>query len=142
MESCLFLFRGHPRPMGNRGTMEADCKELLSIFHFWSCQNTSIFYSYLLFVCWPRLLRRDLPGIKLEKLSISHELRSLSFLPGICHSKSGFSRLSCLDRFSILTVTNMIHDPFQDVDRLGLAISQFEPGFLGNAYFVRVVAKK
>jgi hypothetical protein len=43
--------------------------------------------------------------------------------------------LSCLDRFSILTVTNVIHDPFRDVDRLGLAISQFGAGFLGRAHF-------
>jgi hypothetical protein len=76
------------------------------------------------------------PGIQLEKLSIPHELRGLSFVPGICHSKSGFPRLSCLDRFSILTVTNVIHDPFQDVDRLELAISQFGPGFLGRAHFI------
>lgn len=40
--------------------------------------------------------------------------------------------MSCLDRFSILRVTNVIHDPFQDVDRLGLAISQFGPDFLGG----------
>ena len=33
-------------------------------------------------------------------------------------------------------MTNVIHDPFQDVDRLGLAISQFGPGFLGRAHFV------
>jgi hypothetical protein len=83
------------------------------------------------------------PGIKFEKLSISHELGGLSFVPGICHSKSGFSRLSCLDRFSILTVTNVIHDPFQDVDRLGLAISQFGPDFFGESvfYFGVVVGK-
>ena len=36
----------------------------------------------------------NVPGIKFEKLSISHELRGFSFVPGICHSKSGFPRLS------------------------------------------------
>jgi hypothetical protein len=50
--------------------------------------------------------------------------------------------LSFSDRFSILTVTNVIHDPFQNVDRLGLAISQFGPGFLGERILFRVVAGK
>jgi len=31
---------------------------------------------------------------------------------------------------------NLLHDPFQGVDRLGLATSQFGPVFLGRAHFV------
>ena len=48
--------------------------------------------------------------------------------------------MSFLDHFSILAVTNVIHEPFQDVDRLGLAISKFGPGFLEkSAFCFRVV---
>ena len=104
---------------------------LLYLCYFESCQNASIPNPYVPFVGWPRLLGEDVPVSKLEKLGISHKLRGLSFVPGVSHSKSGFPRLSCLDRFSILTVTNVIHNPFQDVDRLGLAISQFGPVFWG-----------
>jgi hypothetical protein len=81
-------------------------------------------------------MRKLYPCIFLDNVSVFYKLGGLNFVPGICHSKSGFPRLSCLGHSSIVTVTNVIHDPFQCVDRPGLAISQFGPGFLGSAYFV------